>query len=107
MSIICIKVLKYASDQPPPQNIKMEYITGAAKAGLNVEAGITRAGPGRRFNGDLVVNETPPTFGSFDLTHPRRLRLSLRAPPTLGNVIRALFNDVTLVESDANCSMRS
>ena len=43
MSIICIKVLKYASDQPPPQNIKMEYIRGAAKAGLNVEAGITRA----------------------------------------------------------------
>ena len=47
MSIICIKVLKYASDQPPPQNIKMEYIRGA---GLNVEAGITRAGPRRRFN---------------------------------------------------------
>ena len=62
---------------------------------------------GRRFNGDLVVNETPPTFGSFDQTHPRRLRLSLRAPLTLGNVIRAVFNDVTLVESDANCSMRS
>ena len=45
-----MKVLKYASDQPPPQNIKMEYIRGAAKAGLNVEAGITRAGPGGRFN---------------------------------------------------------
>ena len=68
MSTICIKVLKYASDQPPPQNIKMEYIRGAAKAGLNVEAGITRAGPGRRFNGDLVVNETSPTFGSFATT---------------------------------------
>ena len=43
MSIICMKVLKYASDQPPPHKIKMEYIRGAAKAGLNVEAGITRA----------------------------------------------------------------
>ena len=41
--VICIKVLKYASDQPPPKSIKMEYIRGAAKAGLNVEAGITRA----------------------------------------------------------------
>ena len=43
MSNICIKVLKYASDQPPLKSIKMEYIRGAAKAGLHVEAGITRA----------------------------------------------------------------
>ena len=27
MSIICIKVLKYVSDQPPRQNIKMECIS--------------------------------------------------------------------------------